>query len=119
MCLRSADSRIFIEEGFGQIVEKVVDVVKGSIANLFCSCLHTENTIFFLLRLYVSLRLAWGWPIKIIRRDSEVKQCSLFTHSTESGDGYCRLGTYSRDNGRGNYWVGGYISGESRAWHRW
>lgn len=47
MVLCNADSRIFIEEGSGQIVEKVLNVVKGSRANLFCNCLHTENTIFF------------------------------------------------------------------------
>ena len=75
--MRSADSRISVEEGFGLVVGKVVvavavAVAKGCTANLFCSCLHTKHTIF-LPRLYVCFRLASGWPVKIIRRDSEAK----------------------------------------------
>lgn len=34
MCLHSADPRISIEKKFGQIVEKIVNVVKESISKL-------------------------------------------------------------------------------------
>lgn len=52
-----AGSRIFIEEGFGQIVGRAVVVVKG-VWKICFAAVFVYSAYCFLLRLHVRLRLA-------------------------------------------------------------